>query len=283
MDQAAYRPFIATSADGTRLAAQESGAPDGLELILIHGFNQSHLSWSRQVHDPALASHCRIVTFDMRGHGASDKPADSAFYRDDRRWADDLAGVIAASGMMRPVLVGWSYAGRLITDYLAAYGQNAVAGVNFVGAMLKTDRATMGPGAGHFRAMMNDDLATQIAATRAFLAACFSHGPQGADYETLLAYNMVASPAIRRNIFARNPYDGALLRELSLPVLITHGREDQIILPAMAEFGASQMPHARLSFYDGIGHAPHVEAAARFNAELLAFARQCQTAPLGAA
>ena len=45
-----------TAPDGLTLAAQTWGNPAGREILFIHGFNQAHLSWLRQVTDPALAA-----------------------------------------------------------------------------------------------------------------------------------------------------------------------------------------------------------------------------------
>jgi pimeloyl-ACP methyl ester carboxylesterase len=58
---------------------------------------------------------------------------------------------------------------------------------------------------------------------------------------------------------------------VTVPVLITHGRQDTVVLPAAAEMTASTIAHARLSWFDDCGHSPFVEDAARFNDELAAF------------
>ena len=55
------------------------------------------LCWSRQIAGP-LADDFRIVTFDLRGHGMSEKPLDAEHYVDARLWADDLAAVIEQLG-----------------------------------------------------------------------------------------------------------------------------------------------------------------------------------------
>ena len=45
-----------------------------------------------------------------------------AAYQGGRVWADDLAAVMAAKRLGRPVLVGWSMGGRVIRQYLMVYG-----------------------------------------------------------------------------------------------------------------------------------------------------------------
>ena len=44
-----FRPFTVQTPDGVMISAQEWGNPNGAEILFIHGFSQSHLSWSRQV------------------------------------------------------------------------------------------------------------------------------------------------------------------------------------------------------------------------------------------
>src|SRR5262245_48208548 len=77
---------------GVRLHAREWGVPDGPGLLLVHGWSQSDLCWAKQV-EGDLASDFRIVTFDLRGHGLSEKPIEPEQYTDARLWADDLAAV----------------------------------------------------------------------------------------------------------------------------------------------------------------------------------------------
>jgi non-heme chloroperoxidase len=72
-----YKPIAVKTPDGLTIAAQEWGNPNGPEILFIHGFSQSSLSWMRQV-DSDLAKEFHIVTYDLRGHGNSDKPLDPA-------------------------------------------------------------------------------------------------------------------------------------------------------------------------------------------------------------
>ena len=92
-----------TTPDGLTISAQEYGNPNGPGIVFIHGFSQSHLSWMRQT-DSELAKEFHIVTYDLRGHGNSDKPLDAARYRDGKAWADEVQAVIDAAGLKRPVL-----------------------------------------------------------------------------------------------------------------------------------------------------------------------------------
>jgi pimeloyl-ACP methyl ester carboxylesterase len=268
-----YKSITAKTPDGLSIAAQEWGNPAGPEILFIHGYSQSHLSWSRQVEDGALAKDFRMVTYDLRGHGGSDKPFEPERYKESKFWGDEVQAVIDAAGLKRPVLVGWSYGGRVIGDYLKIHGPGRLAGLNYVDAISKTDASFVGPGLKPLASMASDDVATNIAATRAFLHFCFEKQPTQDDFETMLSFNMMVPPKVRAAMGGRQLNMDDFLKGLKLPVLVTHGSADKVVLLAASKYTADTIPGAKLSVYDGLGHAPFWEDAPRFNAELAAFVR----------
>jgi len=58
------------------------------------------------------------------------------------------------------------------------------------------------------------------------------------------------------------------------PLLVSHGRADTVVLPAMAEHVLATCPVAEASWYEGVGHTPHLEQPDRFNRELAALTRR---------
>ena len=66
------------------------------------------------------------------------------------------------------------------------------------------------------------------------------------------------------------------LPAIDVPVLVTQGGEDILVLRGLGEWTAAQIPGARLSIYEGIGHSPFAEDTARFNRELAAFVSAAQ-------
>jgi non-heme chloroperoxidase len=270
---AIMRSIDVRTADGLAISARETGKPAGLEIVFIHGMSQCSLAWMRQLSDSKLAAEFRMVAYDLRGHGASDKPAAAEKYLQDRLWAEELAAVIGAAGLRRPVLVGWSYAGRVISDYVRAFGTSYIAGINFVAAATRSGGEFLGPDARNMAGLLSDDLAINIAATRAFVHACFAKQPSIEELETVLAYNMVVPARVRAALVSRSPNPGDLLPKLALPVLVTHGTHDALITLAAGEFTASMVPNATLSVYQDIGHSPFFEDAPRFNHELAEFVR----------
>jgi non-heme chloroperoxidase len=181
-----------------------------------------------------------------------------------------------ATGVKRPVLAGWSYGGRIMADYLKVHGTAKLAGLNYVDAGQKADPAFVGPNLKNLPLMASEDLAVNIAATRAFLRDCFSKQPTAEEYETMLAFNMMVPPKVRLGLSNRPLNIDDILRSLKLPVLVTHGSEDKNSNLIAAEYTAKMIPGAKLSVYQGIGHSPFFEDPARFNAELAAFVRSAQ-------
>ncbi len=269
-----------TSTDGLKLAAYTGGNEAGPEILFIHGFSQCALCWEGQFNDPTLNRHFRLAAFDLRGHGASDKPLDAARYAEDRLFAGDVSVVMDALGLKRPVLVAWSYAGRIAGDYLEACGTARLAGINYVCARTNNQMEFVGPGNDHLAGMTGSDRAAEIAATRAFVRACFSKSPPEDVIERIVAQNMLVPAAIRKAHLTRPPSDGAVLRRIDVPVLVTQGSDDLLVSRGLGELTAALVPGAQLSLYEGIGHTPFVEDAGRFNRELASFVTRAQARPL---
>ncbi|MFG1301739.1 alpha/beta hydrolase [Xanthobacter sp. V3C-3] len=259
--------------DGISIAAEAHGAAAGRDILFIHGFSQSGLCWTRQTTSPALAG-CRMVTYDFRGHGASDKPADPARYKDPALWAGEVDAVIRGFGLERPILVGWSYAGRIIGDYLAAFGTGAIGGIVFVDAATANERRFYGSCNRLMRQMCSPDLRENVRATRAFLGQCFAAPLPQPLFDLLFGVNMVVPVEVRAALFDRSSDYEAVLRAVDVPTLVVHGARDVVVAPAMARHIAELVPGARLDLYEDAGHAPFLEAPERFNATLAAFAAE---------
>lgn len=256
---------------GLRLRVQEWGNREKPPIVLIHGWSQSQLCWDRQVHG-RLAANFHIVTFDIRGHGMSDKPTDAEHYLDAQLWADDLAAVIERTNLDRPALVASSYGGFVVTDYVRAYGDERLSGINLVGGTVMLRPPTfehIGPG---FLESADDacapDLATNIAAIRRFVRALTAQPLSSDDWSMALCWHMVVPAEVRGALISRELDADDVLSDLSVPVLVTHGRSDAIVLPSMAEHVLDVCETAEPSWYEGVGHFPFIEDPVRFDREL---------------
>jgi pimeloyl-ACP methyl ester carboxylesterase len=251
---------------------------DGPPILFVHGWSQNHLCWARQ-YEGALADEFRLVAFDLRGHGMSEAPLDPGHYTDGKAWADDLAAIVERLRLDRPVLVGWSYGAFAICDYVRAYGQDRIAAIEFVEGAVKLGPdafgTLIGPGfLNHFADATADDLPTNIRAMRAFVRACLVKPLAADDVETAVCWNVVVPAQIRANLAARQLDYDDVLRALEVPLLVTHGLADSVVLPAMAEHVLATCPTAESSWYEGVGHAPHLEEPERFDRELAELVRR---------
>ncbi len=267
-----------TGGGGLELAVYETGNSEGPAILLIHGFKQCHLCWSRQFDSP-LAAEFRLIAMDLRGHGSSAKPLAAENYEDGGLWGADVAAVIEALGLSKPLLAGWSFGGYLIGEYLNADGDVALGAINFIGSVSKIgtpDGETfMGPSLlENMENMMSPDLAANIQATRKFVAACTAQPMPRDEFETALAYNMLVPNEVQMASIARVADLDETLAAVTVPTLVSHGTADALLLPSMAEHIAAQVPNGKLSLYEGVGHSPFYEDAERFNGELAALARE---------
>ena len=270
---------------GLRLHVREWGNADGPPILFMHGLSQNHLCWDKQ-YDSALADEFRIVAFDLRGHGMSEAPLDPDHYTEGKLWAEDVAAVIDELRLDRPVLVGWSYGGFIACDYVRAYGQDRIAAIEFVGGAVTLGEAAfgtlIGPGfLDHFADATADDLPTNIRAIRGLVKAFPAEPLSPDDVEMLLCSAMAVPARIRANLAARAIDGDDVLRALEVPLLVTHGRADTVVLPAMAEHVLAICPTAEASWYDGVGHTVHLEAPGRFNRELAELTRRSRGEPGG--
>lgn len=264
-------------AGGVKLHVREWGQPGGIPLLLIHGWSQSLLCWTKQ-HEGELQDQFRVVAVDLRGHGMSEAPLEAEQYVDGDKWADDVAAIINQLTFDKPILVGWSYGGFVISDYVRKHGQNNIAGINFVGAaVVLGEKASpfVGPGfQENVPAACEADLPTNIAAIRRFLRALVAEPMSADDFEVTLGFNMVVHPQVRAFLIQRELDFVPILESIEVPVLVTHGRSDTLVLPAMADLIREHCKTAQASWYDGVGHAPFLEEPERFNRELARFARK---------
>jgi pimeloyl-ACP methyl ester carboxylesterase len=263
---------------GLRLHVREWGAADGPPILFLHGWSQNHLCWARQ-YESGLADEFRLVACDLRGHGMSEAPLESQHYTDAGLWADDVAAIIEQLGLDRAVFVGWSYGAFVICDYVRAHGQDRIAAINFVEGAVKLGEAAfgtlIGPGfLDHFAGATAEDLPTNIRTMRSFVRTCLVKPVPDDDVETAVCWNVVVPAAIRAHLAARTIDCDDVLRALEVPLLVTQGRADRVVLPAMAEHIVRTCATAEASWYPGVGHVPHLEEAARFNRELAELTRR---------
>ncbi|OHV79503.1 alpha/beta hydrolase [Rhizobium sp. LCM 4573] len=274
---AAQKNYTVSSPDGVGIAVQEGGNPAGPPIVFIHGLLGSHLNWESQLNSPDLSRY-RLITFDLRGHGLSGKPQDAQAYGDGRRWADDLRAVLKATKAENPVLVGWSLGGAVISNYLAAYGDDEIAGLVYVGGVveLKAELITSHPDV--YAGLASDDLKVHLDAMRDFLALCFATQPDRATFERLLSNAAMASWIMTRTVPSMSVFAAEGLPKIKAPMLMLYGEKDALVMarPSL-ERAKALNPAIRSQIYADSGHAPFLEEAQRFNRDLADFRESVPT------
>lgn len=267
------KTYTITVPDGVTLAVQESGNSAGPAIVFIHGLLGSRLNWEAQLQSPELLQRYRMITYDMRGHGLSGKPTDVAAYTDGRRWADDLQAVIRSSGARKPVLVGWSLGGAVISNYLAKFGDAGIAGAVYVDGVieLKADQIVSHPEI--YRDLISADLKTHLDTVRDFLRLCFHTQPDAPVFERLLANAAMASWDMQRAVMSMTVEAAEGLGKAQVPVLLLYGERDALVqaTPAIARATALNS-RVKTKLYAESGHAPFLEEPERFNQDLATFA-----------
>jgi pimeloyl-ACP methyl ester carboxylesterase len=129
--------------DDTALAVTDTGGP-GQTVVYLNGAFSSQTDWRRVTGE--LGTEWRHVTYDERGRGGSRCSNDYSF----EACVRDVDAVLEASGIDRPLLVGWSY-GAEVALHWAIRNPDRVAGVVMVDGGYPWDYLASLPGDGRER------------------------------------------------------------------------------------------------------------------------------------
>ena len=259
---------FAKTPDEVRIAIQEYGNPKGREIVFVHGLYGSHLNWERQVASPLLRKY-RLITYDLRGHGLSGKPTDPRAYKDGRRWGEELATVIRAKNLRRPVVAGWSMGGLVMTNYLGLRGDARLAGLVFVDGVIELRPELLRNVPKTTADITSADLGRYLDGTREFLRQCFFRPPAPTAFERMVQAAAMASPDMVRAVYTgiSIPAETALPK-VGVPTLFVQGADDGNVRRSMVELGKRLVPGSKALIYPGTGHAAAYERAERFNRDL---------------
>ena len=266
------------SADSVRLHIEDSGGA-GRPVVLIHGWPLSAQAWEPQV--PALrAAGYRVVAYDRRGFGRSDKP-ESAY--DYNVLADDLQRVLDQCGLQDVTLVGFSMGGGEVARYISRHGEARLHSVVFASAVppyllqsadnpegslrpeaaekaknaLEQDRSSFFD---HFTKdffCANGVLQVTEPQRGAAIALCL----QSAQHAALACMDAFGSTDFRED-----------LKKVNVPTLVIHGDADAIVpIEGSGLRTHRAIAHSQLVRVGGAPHGLNVSHAQEFNDALLSF------------
>jgi pimeloyl-ACP methyl ester carboxylesterase len=248
-----------SSADvnGVRIYYEVSGS--GPAVLLTHGYAATGRMWEPQ--RAALGDRYRLITWDMRGHGETDSPEDSAQYSEALTVAD-MRALLGSLGVDRAVVGGLSLGGYMS---LAFWGEHA----EMVRALVLSDT---GPGFRNpeARAAWNRNGEEQArgletrgldalgSSTEVMATARHHRSAQGLAHAARGMYAKFGSRVIDS------------LPQIRVPTLIIVGEQDEPLIGA-SEYMAAKIPGARLEVIPGAGHAANLDQPEAFNRVLLDF------------
>jgi len=271
---------IPVPADSVHLHIEDSGG-DGRPVVLIHGWPLSAMAWEQQVLVLQGAGY-RVVSYDRRGFGRSDKPESGYSYDE---LADDLQRVLDQCQLQDVTLVGFSMGGGEVARYVARYGESLLHSVVFAAAvppfLMQSPDNPDGPLTAEAaqqsrRALELDREAFFEQFTEDFYSA---NGvllvTESQRREAVALCQQSAQPAALACMDAFNTTDFREdLKRLTVPTLVIHGDADAIVpIEGSGLRTHHAVRHSQLVTVSGAPHGLNVSHAQAFNDALLAFLR----------
>jgi pimeloyl-ACP methyl ester carboxylesterase len=260
---------VIAGSGGVQLAEAQAGA-GGQPLLLVHGFTGAKEDFTPLL-PPLAAAGFHAVTFDHRGHGASDKPDDEAAYSLDIL-ADDVLVVVDGLGWERFSLLGHSMGG-MVAEIVALRDPSRLDGL----VLMDT---THGPVSGVDASLVAGAQALVRSQGTAALLAVMAEGggptteadrrlrAADPDYAAWCDSKFLASsPAMIASMLGEFLHQADRLEALrslaGVPTLVIAGEGDTALLDDSRRM-ARAIPGAALAIVPGGGHCPQFEAPAAF-------------------
>ena len=264
--------------DQTQLHVEDTGG-HGRPVVLIHGWPLSGESWADQV--PALTdAGYRVVSYDRRGFGRSDKPAAGFDYD---VLAGDLKCVLDELELTDATLVGFSMGGGEVARYIAVYGEERLHSVVFASAvppfLLKSDDNPDGPlteeAAGGMKSGLEQD---RDAFFDEFTTAFFSAGDdlkvtEEQRQEAIRMCHQSDQAAALGTMAAFGTTDFRDdLPKVTVPALVIHGDSDGTVpFEGSGKRTHEAIDGSELVLVEGAPHGLNTSHASDFNRALLEF------------
>ncbi|MBB3223446.1 non-heme chloroperoxidase [Massilia umbonata] len=267
-----------TTKDGVEIFYKDWGS--GTPIVFSHGWPLSSDDWDAQMMF-FLAQGFRVVAHDRRGHGRSSQVATG---HDMDHYADDLAAVVQHLDLKGAIHVGHSTGGGEVVHYLARHGEKRAAKAVLIAAVPPLMvKSASNPGG--LPKDVFDGIQQQVATNRAQFYRDLPAGPfYGFNRPGAKPQEGIIQNWWRQGMMggAKAHYDGVVafsqtdftedLKKITLPVLVQHGDDDQIVPYAdSGPLSAKLLKNGTLKTYKGYPHGMPTTHADVINADILAF------------
>lgn len=268
-----------TDLDGPVHWVDFGGASAAPPMVLVHGLGGSHLNWTLIA--GALAQDRRVVALDLGGFGLTEVPREKATVQANARLVLRFVREVVGGPA---VLVGNSMGG-MVSALAADARPDAVAGLVLIDPALPVPAQRPDlqvarrfllyavPGLGELGMRLTQQRTSSRRLVQGVVDLCFAdpsrasaevieagialaderRSIRGAEHAFLAAARSLSAVLVRRTRYR------ALLRALTMPVLLVHGDRDRLVAVAAARLVAADNPDWEYAELAGVGHTPQLE------------------------
>lgn len=252
----------------------------GQPVVLIHGYPLDGSSWEKQT-AVLLEAGKRVITYDRRGFGKSDRPTSGHDYD---TYAADLSALVSALDLQDAVLVGFSMGSGEVISYISRYGTHRVSKAVFIGAlqpfMLKTDD---NPSGGLTQEAVDGMLDTIKADRYAFFTGFLQNfyntdenlGTRISEEALRNSWQLAANMSPYTSVWAVSTWFHdwrADIDKIDVPTLILHGTGDlNVPIDITSRVLAKMLPNATYIEIEGAPHGMPWTHGEEINKALLEF------------
>jgi pimeloyl-ACP methyl ester carboxylesterase len=279
--------------DGVRIFFDVFGAGQrvGPAVLLLPTWSIIHSRfWKAQI--PYLARYTRVITFDGRGNGRSDRPTEAEAYADDEFVADALS-VMDATGIERAILVSLSR-GAHWAALLAAIYPERVAGTVFIGSGIPLAPAHPARAVYSFSEPLTTTdgwakfnrhywLKDYRGFLEFFFSQCFTEPHSTKQIEDCVGWGLETTPEVliatmeTPEVIGNQESAEQLVGRIRCPVLVIHGDEDAVT-PYTRGVRLAELTGGRLVTIEGGGHIPLARDPVKVNLLLKSFLDEVRAA-----
>lgn len=266
-----------TLRDGSYLYFKDWGS--GQPIVFSHGWPLTADAFEDQMLFLGQQGY-RVIAHDRRGHGRSSQPWEGHTMD---QYADDLAELTAHLDLKEAIHVGHSTGGGEVARYIGRHGTGRVAKAVLIGAvtpvMIQTDYNPDGVPKAVFDGIREGVINDRAAFFKELTLAFYGYNRDGAQISEEV-----------RNEFVRQGMQGSIkalydcikafsetdlredLRKMTVPTLVIHGDDDQIVpFETCGKVAAGMLPDATLKVYPGGSHGICTTHKQQINQDLLEF------------